>query len=108
MVLHDARLGAIGGFIAYMFDYIKAVRAIDSGVEVSFVFRWSSLFILVIMGAFVAHLVGTVIGSETYARDIVIALSGMTAYNIIFLADSRFAEVIMNKFLGKVDKKDER
>jgi len=88
----DVSLGLSGGAVAYMFDYMRARRAGDD-----FAFRLSSMIVLMLLGAFVAYLVGSVLDNGTYGRDAIIGLSGVTAYNIIGLAESKFAEWVLDK-----------
>jgi uncharacterized membrane protein YuzA (DUF378 family) len=98
----DIILGALGGLVAYLLDYITAQRKKDNGENVMFVFRYTSLFINMILGAFVAHIVGSAL-SEDFSRyrDAIIGLSGVTAYQILILAESRFAKYIVDKFTKK-------
>lgn len=96
-MLRDVLLGAIGGFIAYLFDYQRAKKDGDT----KFIFKFSSLTINMALGAFVAHLVGTLIPLDTFGRDAIIGLSGVTAYNILLLAESKFAAWLFEKLQGK-------
>lgn len=100
-VFHDSIMGAFGGFISYLFDYIKAGKAKDKGKRVTFVFRWSSLLTMTLMGAFVAGALGTMLNSGAFARDVFVAFSGLCAYQIIYIADSKFPAYIMNLMLNR-------
>jgi hypothetical protein len=95
--VRDIAIGAVSGIIAYLFDYQKAKRNGDT----KFVFRFSSLTINMAMGAFVAHMVGTLIPIDTFGRDAIIGLSGVTAYQILLLAESKFASWLFEKLQGK-------
>ena len=88
-------LGFIGGAIAYLFDYSKAKRN-----SKPFSFSISSMFINMALGAFVAYMVGTVIPVETTGRDAIIGISGVTAYQILLVAESNFAKWIFNRLTG--------
>lgn len=99
ILLGDARLGIVGGFVAYIFDYSKSVRAKDKGEDVVFVFRWTSLFINMALGGFVGYNVGLAMGSDVWLRSIWVSMSGLTAYNILLLAESRFPAIIIDKIL---------
>jgi len=95
VLFKDIVLGALGGMIVYLFDYSKAKR-----MNIPFTFMFSSMIVNMALGAFVAYIVGTVIPMGTYARDAMVGLSGVTAYNILMLAESRFAGLIMDKLTG--------
>jgi hypothetical protein len=94
-------LGFIGGAIAYLFDYSKAKRN-----DKPFSFSIGSMFINMALGAFVAYMVGTVIPLETMGRDAIIGMSGVTAYQILLLAESNFAKWIFNKLTGEKSKEE--
>ena len=94
-------LGFTGGAIAYLFDYSKAKRNGDS-----FTFSIGSMFINMALGAFVAYMVGTVIPLETVGRDAIIGMSGVTAYQILLLAESNFAKWVFNKLTGTNSEKE--
>lgn len=95
-------LGFMGGAIAYLFDYSKAKRNGDS-----FTFSISSMFINMALGAFVAYMVGTVIPLDTIGRDAIIGMSGVTAYQILLVAESNFAKWIFTRLTGS-EKKDKK
>lgn len=94
--LKDVLLGMAGGLVAYLFDYSRARRNGDK----DFVFMFSSMFINIILGAFVAYVVGTLIPTDVVYRDAMIGFSGVTAFQIILLAESRFASWIIDKITG--------
>ena len=90
----DVILGMFGGVIAYLFDYSKARRCNEP-----FKFLVSSMIINMLLGAFVAYLTGSLLDMDFKYRDAMVGLSGVTAYNILLIAESKFAEVIINRFL---------
>ena len=92
--LKDILLGAVGGVITYLFAYEKAKRG---GSKI--VFSFASLTINIALGCFVAYLVGTSLPLDIQFRDIVISFSALSAYNILLLVESRFAEWLLNKFI---------
>lgn len=98
----DILIGAIGGMIGYLLDYITAQRKRDNGEKVIFIFRYTSLFINMILGAFVAHIVGDILNEDfgDY-RNAIIGLSGVTSYQILIVAESKFANYIVDKVLKK-------
>jgi uncharacterized membrane protein len=100
--LKDILLGATGGMVGYLLDYITAQRRIDNGEKVIFIFRYTSLFINMILGAFVAHIVGDILNEDfgDY-RNAIIGLSGVTSYQILILAESKFANYIVDKVIKK-------
>ena len=83
--IKDVLLGLAGGLVAYLFDYTKAKREGDD----KFTFMVSSMVINMVLGAFVAYTTGTILSSDVTYRDAIIGLSGVTAYNILLLAESR-------------------
>ena len=90
----DVILGALGGVVAYLFDYSKASRC-----NTPFKFLLSSMIINMMLGAFVAYLTGSLFDSDFKYRDAMVGLSGVTAYNILLLAESKFAEALINRFM---------
>ena len=97
LMFKDIFLGLVGGLISYLFDYSKAKR---NGNE-EFIFRVSGMVINMALGAFVGYVIGTLLPIETTGRDAIIALSGVTSYNILLLAESRFAVWIFEKVTSK-------
>lgn len=97
LMFKDIFLGLVGGLISYLFDYSKAKR---NGNE-EFIFRVSGMIINMSLGAFVGYVIGTLLPIETTGRDAIIALSGVTSYNILLLAESRFAVWIFERVTGK-------
>ena len=97
LMFKDIFLGLVGGLISYLFDYSKAKR---NGNE-EFIFRVSGMIINMSLGAFVGYVIGTLLPIETVGRDAIIALSGVTSYNILLLAESRFAVWIFERVTGK-------
>ena len=53
------------------------------------------------LGAFVGYVIGTLLPIETTGRDEIIALSGVTSYNILLLAESRVAVWVFERVTGK-------
>ena len=97
LMFKDILLGLVGGLISYLFDYSKAKR---NGNE-QFIFRVSGMVINMSLGAFVGYVIGTLLPIETTGRDAIIALSGVTSYNILLLAESRFAVWVFERVTGK-------
>ena len=97
LMFKDVFLGLVGGLISYLFDYSKAKK---NGNE-EFIFRVSGMIINMSLGAFVGYVIGTLLPIETTGRDAIIALSGVTSYNILLLAESRFAVWVFERVTGK-------
>ena len=97
LMFKDILLGLVGGLISYLFDYSKAKK---NGNE-EFIFRVSGMVINMSLGAFVGYVIGTLLPIETTGRDAIIALSGVTSYNILLLAESRFAVWVFERVTGK-------
>lgn len=94
--IKDFCLGAIGGLCAYFLEYKKAVKD-----KVPFAFSFWIILVNVSLGIFVGYLTGTMIEYDTYGRDVIIAMSGLSAYNILILAESKAATYIIEKFNKK-------
>jgi len=97
LMFKDVFLGLIGGMISYLFDYSKAKR---NGND-EFIFKVSGMIINMSLGAFVGYVIGTLLPPETSGRDAIIALSGVTSYNILLMAESKFAVWLFERFTGK-------
>lgn len=101
-VLFDMALGGLGGLTAYLFDYSKANRD-----NKEFVFRISSLAVNVVLGVFVSYAMAGLIDTEAKYRDAVLLMSGFSAYSILTIAESKFAETIYDRFIDKSSSKKE-
>ena len=104
----DIVLGAFGGLVAYLFDYKKANEKSDGKA----VFKFSLLLTNITLGMFVAYSVGTLIPETTEGRTILIAGSGVFAFGILLLAESKLASYIFEigeRFFGKrIEKIEEK
>lgn len=99
----DVMLGACGGIVAYLFDYSKASRDGDA----TFVFKFSALMINMVLGMFVAYSVGTFIPLDVIGRDAYIGGSGVFAYSILLVAESKAAIYLFemaDRIVGKSKK----
>ena len=100
MLLKDALFGVLGGFIPYLFDYSKASRNHED-----FVFRFSSLEINMALGGFIGYAIGNLLELDVFGRNALICFSGFSAYSILLIAESRFANWIFDRITG-VNRKD--
>jgi NAD/NADP transhydrogenase beta subunit len=91
--IRDVLLGIAGGMIAYLFDYSKAKRSGDD----EFKFLISSMLVNMCLGAFVAYTIGSTLPEDIHFRDAIVGLSGVTAYNILLVAESKFAKWVIEK-----------
>lgn len=101
-VIKDILLGSIGGFIAYIFNFERSKKdknKIELTEKVEF--SISSMLTYIFLGMFIGYLMGTVLEPKTYGRDVLISLGGFSAFSILVVADSRFAEWIYEKFNKK-------
>lgn len=96
LMFKDVLLGVVGGAIAYLFDFSKARR--DGN---AFAFQVSSMLINMALGGFVAYMVGSIVPADTTGRDAIIGLTGVTSYQILLLAESKFATWIFHKITGE-------
>ena len=89
-------LAGTGGVVAYLYDYTRMSKVNDAH-------KWSNkaLFINTILGAFVGYTVGSVIPMDVTYRDAIIAFSGVSAFTIIGVVESRFAVFIIERLTGK-------
>ena len=94
----DIVLGAVGGTVAYLFEYIKAKKSDDK-----FDFVASSMFVHMALGAFVGYSVGTFLTSDVVGRNAIVSFSGVTSYSILLLADNRFATWLVDKIGMKIE-----
>ena len=101
-VLFDMGLGGLGGLCAYLYDYNKASRG-----EKEFIFRMSSLMVNVVLGVFVSYAMSGLIDTEAVYRNAVLLMSGFSAYSILTIAESKFAETIYDRFIGRSNSKQE-
>ena len=92
-------LGFAGGIVSTLVEYKKETdNNKDKNVKVSI--KPSTILINIILGMFMAYNVGSVIPLDTIGRMAIIGLSAASAYQILLLANSRFAEWIIDKFMG--------
>jgi len=89
-------LAGSGGVVAYLYDYTRMSKVNEEH-------RWSNkaLVINTILGAFVGYVIGSLIPLEVYYRDAIIAFSGVSAFTILGIVESRFATMIIEKLTGK-------
>ena len=89
-------LAGTGGVVAYLYDYTRMSKADET-------YRWSNkaLVINTILGAFVGYVIGSLIPLEVNYRDAIIAFSGVSAFTIIGIVESRFAVYIIERLTGK-------
>jgi len=95
-VFKDAWLGVVGGGVAYLLDYSKAKRSGDH----EFTFMYTSMFVNMTLGAFVAHMTGSVLPSDFEYRDAVVGVSGVLAYQILLFIQSDGLEMAKKKLTG--------
>ena len=92
----EVLLAGTGGIVAYLYDYTRLSKA-DAA------YRWSNkaLIINMILGAFVGYVVGSLIPLTVGYRDAIVALSGVSAFTIIGIIESRFAAYLIERLTGK-------
>lgn len=89
-------LAGSGGVVAYLYDYTRSTKANETH-------KWSNkaLVINTILGMFVGYVVGSLIPFNVTYRDAIIAFSGVSAFTIIGIVESRFAVWIIERLTGK-------
>ena len=92
----EVLLAGTGGVVAYLYDYTRISK---TNVE----HRWSNkaLVINTVLGAFVGYVVGSLIPIDVTYRDAIIAFSGVSAFTIIGVIESRFAVWLIERITGK-------
>lgn len=98
-LIKDAVLGLLGGLVAYLFDYSKSEKKAENGIPPNF--KTSSMFIHMFLGAFVGFVCGTLIPADTFGRVAIVALSGVSSFNLLMLVESRFASWLFERMLPK-------
>lgn len=88
-----------GGIVAYMYDYTRLSKENSE-------YKWSykAMFINMFIGSFVGYTIGSFIPLEYVYRDGIIGFSGVSAYTIIGIVESRFATWIVDKVTGGAGK----
>jgi hypothetical protein len=91
----DVITGGVGGIIAYMYNYSKNKK---DGLEPV----WSNpmMFINMCIGGFTANTIGSFIPTDMWGRYGWIGAIGVSSYATIVIIESRFADVIIQRFLG--------
>ena len=89
-------LAGAGGIVAYLYDYARMSKANEAH-------RWSNkaFAINTFLGAFVGYVIGSVIPLDVGFRDAIIAFSGVSAFTILGIVESRFATLIIEKLTGR-------
>ena len=94
-------LAGAGGVIAYLYDYTRISKTDTEH-------RWSNkaMVINMVLGAFVGYVIGSLIPIDVTYRDAIIAFSGVSAFTIIGIVESRFAVWLIERVTGrKIDEK---
>jgi len=89
-------LAGSGGVVAYLYDYTRLSKSNSEH-------RWSNkaMAINTVLGAFVGYVVGSLIPIDVTHRDAIIAFSGVSAFTIIGIIESRFAVWLIERVTGK-------
>lgn len=91
----EVLLAGAGGVVAYMYDYTRLSKDNPD-------YKWSSKSMIINMciGSFVGYTVGSFIPIDFAYRDGMIGFSGVSAYTIIGLIESKFAAMLIEKITG--------
>jgi hypothetical protein len=92
--VYDLALGTIGGSVATVYVARKYGAA---------AFSLSLLASNISLGAFVGYLVGGVVPVEWNMHDIIVSFSGVTAYSIIEIGETKFAKYIYERLFNLKD-----
>ena len=91
----DIILGSSGGVVAYMYDYSKQKK-----INKDVVWSNSAMAINAFLGGFTANALGSFIPADLNGRDGIIGFIGVSSYAILGIIESRFAQVLLQKFTG--------
>ncbi len=89
-------LGAFGGIVSYLRAYSKEKKARPADTT----FEFSLMFINSLVGSFIAYLMSSIIPDTTTGYEAIIGFSGITSYQILFLIEDKFADIIISFFTG--------
>lgn len=92
----EVLLAGTGGIVAYLYDYTKISKSnLDH--------KWSNKAFVIntVLGAFVGYVIGSLIPMDVTYRDAIIAFSGVSAFTIIGIIESRFAVWLIERLTGK-------
>ena len=100
VALKDVLLGGMGGIVAYMFDYSRQKKKLET-------VQWSNSAMLInmIIGAFVAYSLAAFIPTNIAGRDGIVGFIGVSSYAILGIVESRFARIVLDRFMGGRDAK---
>ena len=101
---HDILLGGIAGLVAYLFELraeCNKHHEESNGRCEAIKFNILTLITNIAMGSFVSYIVGTTVLDTNEFRTIIIGFSGFSAYSILALAKSKFAEDLIDRFLSR-------
>lgn len=95
VALKDVLLGGMGGIVAYMFDYSRQKKRMED-------VQWSNSAMLInmVIGAFVAYSLAAFIPADTMGRDGLVGFIGVSSYAILGIVESRFARIVLDRFMG--------
>jgi len=94
--MRDVLLGGAGGIVAYMFDYSRQKKVKGNDV----VWSNSSMIINMFIGAFVAYSLASFVPIDTVGRDGIVGFIGVSSYAILGIVESRFAKIVLDRFMG--------
>jgi hypothetical protein len=89
--VYDLALGCVGGSVATVYVARKYGAA---------AFSLSLLASNISLGAFVGYLVGGVVPAEWNMHDVIVSFSGVTAYSIIEIGETKFAKYIYERLFN--------
>jgi hypothetical protein len=89
--IYDLGLGCVGGSVATIYVARKYGAAS---------FTISLLISNISLGAFVGYLVGGVVPVEWNMHDILVSFSGVTAYSIIEIGETKFASYVYERLFN--------
>ena len=100
--IKDIVLGAIGGAVAYLMKY-KEMKELSNSHKI----QWSLLIVNMILGGFIASIVGDAIPTTMPYHNFIIGSVGVASYPLLVLVENSFAKILYEKITGtKLKDKD--
>ena len=93
--IRELLFAGAGGCVAYMYDYTTLSKSNSEHK-----WSWKTFFINMFISSFVGYTIGSFIPIDYAYRDGIIGFSGVSAYTIIGLVESKFASFVVDKLTG--------